>query len=233
MSNSLVFFTTQPACFDRVQLQQYKQFRRSELTMPSIVEVFERKFLFGLARTVAIVTIFLLFGFLAIGGFVFSEHMRVTDSKVTADEVLLSLKNSDEPGEKSAPETLSGGLNAAEAPLNLPFVLQKHIGTPENLEILKSWLNGLSESEKKEFLDDLAQCVSAAEVKHEDIVQTTNKFKEIKLAKLAEKKAKETERVTYILYFTGLAATSLILIALLSLTLVLLAVERNTRRIEV
>jgi wobble nucleotide-excising tRNase len=108
------------------------------------------------------------------------------------------------------------------------------LDSEENKKVVEGWLEPLGPSERQDFLDNMAEVITAAEKQRVDIVAAINRYKELKLAKIAEAKQGSD--------FIGITIRplnvvigiffQLALIALISLVLVLLAIERNTRRPE-
>jgi hypothetical protein len=197
------------------------------------LEGFERGVLFRLARFVAMSAIMLLFGLIIAGSVFVVRDFNMGRSEVSPENIVASLKpisqgNHDDTN-TNGQISKSGLRETAESTVKIPFVVQKYMDSVENIAVLNSWLSVLNDSEKKVFLSQLAQTVDAAEKSEVDPMAAINKFKEVKFSRLEEERRQETERNTHLIWFAGLIATSLILTALLSLTLVLLAVERNTR----
>jgi hypothetical protein len=112
--------------------------------------------------------------------------------------------------------------------ISLPFNLQKHFSDPDNLAVLERHTADLNEAERKEYIDNLSEVVTAAESQHVDVIAVINKYFELKGRKL-QGKPSEMERMLVPLYTGGAIFALLLLIAVFSLVLVLLAIERNTR----
>ena len=199
----------------------------------TFLEGFERSVLFRLTRFMAMAAIIVLLCIIAGGGVVIGMFFHSTDPHVSPDEVVSSLKqavaSNNKPGSSQGAPVLEGN-TSAEQPLKLPFLVQKYMDEPQNLATLKDWLSGLTSSEKAEFLDEMAQTIAAAEKAHVDPIDAINKFRTLKLTKLAANKDTAEQRITYVVWYASATVSALVLIALLSLILVLLAVERNTRQ---
>lgn len=159
------------------------------------------------------------------------------DTKVTAIEVMDSIKppvitNAPSNGLNSPTQTIE---NANGLPsVKLPFVLQKHFNTPEKIQTLNNWLNALVSTmgDRQEFIDEMAATVVEAEKHKLSSNEAINKYKELKFKKLELEQSTKAERRTLQLYYAGAVVGAVALIALFSLILVLLAIERNTRRTE-
>ncbi len=198
----------------------------------TILDGFERGLLFRLTRFVAITAIILLAAVIVASGVALSLYLRSTSSAVTPDEIVVGLKTQRAESRDKAPVAPTPGLlESSDDSIKVPFILQKYLSTPQNMQTLKGWLSGLTADEKTNFLSELASVVVVAEKEKLDPIDAINKYRTIKLQRLAENKLKETQRSNYMFYFAGAIATGLVLISQLSLVLVLLAVERNTRQV--
>lgn len=200
-----------------------------------IFDNFERNFLFGLTRIFAMLIILGILIAIGIGGMLFGGFYGGIDTKVTALEVLDSIKppvitNTPSTDINSSTQTTE---NANALPsVKMPFVLQKHFNTPESLQILKDWLDVLAISNRQEFINEMAATVTEAEKLKLSPSEAINKYKELKFRRLEAEQSAQAERRTQQLYYAGAVVGAVALIALFSLILVLLAIERNTRRIE-
>ena len=201
-----------------------------------VLEGFERSVLFRIARFVAMFAIFVLLSGIAFGTFKAVTEFQASNSSVTPSDVVSQLKSEQDAARRSNGSDGASPVPSESTPytkakvIKIPFTLQRIVNNPEAIETIRSWVVNFSDSEQKIFLDDLAKTAEAAETANIDPIDAINKYRVLKFEKLEEAKKAEADRNTYLLWFAGAAATSLILIALLSLTLVLLAVERNTRK---
>ena len=200
-----------------------------------IFDNFERNFLFSLTRIFAMLIILGILIAIGIGGMLFGGFYGGIDTKVTALEVLDSIKpplitNTPSTDINSSTQTTE---NANALPsVKMPFVLQKHFNTPEKIQTLKSWLDDLTIGDRQEFVNEMAATVTEAEKLKLSTDEAINKYKELKFKKLETEQSTKAERRTQQLYYAGAVIGAVTLIALFSLILVLLAIERNTRRIE-
>jgi hypothetical protein len=112
--------------------------------------------------------------------------------------------------------------------VSLPANLWQLVNSADNLAALKQRMTGLNLSERKEYLNNLSEVVAQAQLQHADVISAVNRYFELKSQKLAERPS-ETERMLVPLYAGAAIFGLVLLIALLSLVLVLLAIERNTR----
>ncbi len=197
-----------------------------------LFSTFERKFLFGLTRTFAMFFIFTtLLGLLTGGLLVLFNQAGNKSSKVEPQEVIDVLKpslpienaqSSVKTPSESPPKHLPMGLK-------LPFVLQKHFSNPDNFLILIKWLDAVPEEQKQHFLEEMAATVTLAEKEHIAHFDAINTYHKLKTSKLAEEKISAAARKEAWLWYAGALGSGIVIIALFSLILVLLAIERNTR----
>jgi hypothetical protein len=116
--------------------------------------------------------------------------------------------------------------------VKIPFILQKHFDNPVELQELKGWLDELPKDNHQEFIDEMAIMVTEAEKLDLSPYTVINDYKKLKFKKLAVAPLEKAEQLIKQLYYTGAIISAVALIALFSLILVLLAIERNTRRVE-
>ncbi len=202
----------------------------------SFADSFERRFLFVLTRGLALLFIFGLLAAIVIGGVMVSDKLSLRDStEVSPQEVVNAIKPP--PSEELQPPTDSNTATPVPPPdpailpgIKLPFVLQKHFNVPDRIQTLRGWLEGLPSGQRQAFLDEMAAAVVEAEKAGADGLDAVNKYKEIKYDKLKQEEAAAAALATARLTYAGVAFGAVLLIALFSLILVLLAIERNTRR---
>ncbi len=196
---------------------------------------FERNFLFGLTRSLALCFIFLTLAALIISGLIIGvSQLTKEDISVEPREVIDNLKPISA-NETIQPDTQQQeNLVAPQSPnlpsgLKIPFVLQKHFSSPDNLRTLNNWLEELPEDQRQPFLDEMAEAVTEAEKVQIEPIDAINAYHKLKMEKLqAIDIAKEKQKQTW-LWYAGAVGLGVIIIALFSLILVLLAIERNTR----
>lgn len=199
----------------------------------SVLTTIERKFLFNLTRILALLVIAVLVLALVVGA-ILTEKARTSGdpSAVAPQEVVDVIKpkaraQQTEPGQEPvAPSSRDLGLLPG---VKLPFVLQKHFSTPENVVALNGWLRAIPDDQRQAFLDELAATVSEAERQQLDPIQAINAFHELKMQRLADKKLHDEAQKQAEILAVEAGAAALGFIALFSLILVLLAIERNTR----
>lgn len=203
----------------------------------SLFDNFERRFLFVLTRYVAMSFIFSLILAVVLGGVFLSGFGEPSEgTKVTPDEVIDAIKPQpaiEYPQDTHQSQTAPPAITTSALPnIKLPFVLQKYFNTPENLKTLKDWLDDLPKEERQEFIDEMALVVIEAEKQKLNVTDAINKYQKIKTQKLEDEKIANIKRQDMLLKYAGATSVCIILIALFSLILVLLAIERNTRRIQ-
>lgn len=198
---------------------------------------FERNFLFGLTRALAMFFIFSTLAALIISGLIVGlNQMKSDDVKVAPQKVINILKPS-LPVETTQPDTKQQSLNQPQTPrlpvgLKLPFILQKYFSDPSNLLKLVDWLDDVPKNHQQIFLDEMASAITQAEKEHIDPYETINTYHKLKLEKLEAEKIAEAEKRQTMLWYAGAIGSGIIIIALFSLILVLLAIERNTRSVD-
>jgi hypothetical protein len=198
---------------------------------------FERSFLFGMTRALAMFFIFSTLVALIISGLIVGfNQIGGDDVKVAPQEVIDILKPT-LPAETTQPDTKPSTINQPQtsrlpAGLKLPFILQKYFSDPSNLLKLTDWLDDVPKNHQQIFLDEMASAVTQAEKEHIDPYEAINTYRKLKLEKLEAEKIAETEKRQTMLWYAGAVGSGIIIIALFSLILVLLAIERNTRRIN-
>ncbi|MBU0654967.1 MAG: hypothetical protein KJ914_07490 [Gammaproteobacteria bacterium] len=200
----------------------------------SFADSFERKFLFVLTRGLALLLIFGLLAAIVIGGIIVSDKLMPKEStSVSAQEVVEAIT----PPQPETPATADTAAVASPQPdpmilpgIKLPFILQKHFSAPERIKVLRDWLSGLDTSQRQVFLEEMAAAVTEAESRGVDALEAIDKYKEIKFDKLKQEEFAAAKLATQRMTYAGVAFGAVLLIGLFSLILVLLAIERNTRR---
>jgi len=201
----------------------------------SFVEKFERKALFNITRAVALVCVIVfLLGIVGIAIYGASVWSEEVSTKIVPDEIVSQVKP------LAQPEATPQGPRGAQPPMNteprisplhgyrIPFALQKYV-TAENARILKNHLDEVPVEERQAYLDELGTVVTAAEASKVDVFDAINAYIKTK-AERYEQAKRARQRKWDTLKFVGAAlGGGLLSIALFSLVLVLLAIERNTR----
>jgi hypothetical protein len=204
----------------------------------SIVEGFERKALFNITRAIALVcvTVFLLG---IVGGVLYgvSVWQEQINTKVSPQEIVDQLK----PLGQSTPvvQELHGtqppiDQGPVKSPLSgfqIPFSLQKY-ASGENAQIVRNHLDAVPADDRQTYLDELGAVVTAAESNKLDAVQAINTYMDMKGARYTQAEIKRAQKWETLKLVGEITAAGLFLVALFSLVLVLLAIERNTRSLR-
>lgn len=197
----------------------------------SFTDSLEQKFLFTLTRFLALLIIAGLVIAIAVGGIMLGDTLLPQkNTKVTPTEVMEAIKppvtynqsQSDQRQEMIDVNILPG--------IKLPFILQKHFNNPDAIKVLKGWIENLPLGQRNEFINELAAVVEEAERTNTNVPDAINKYAELKLSKIRESQLAEAAAKSIRLTYLGYGFACVGLIAMFSLILVLLAIERNTRR---
>ncbi|WMY10954.1 hypothetical protein [Paraburkholderia phenoliruptrix] len=204
----------------------------------SIIEGFERKALFNITRGVALicVTAFLITiaGGVIYGASVWKEQV---DTKVSPQQIVDPLKAAQaKPVEANRPSGVQppGQQGPDGSPLagyKVPFALQKYVSN-ENAKVLSRQLDDVPIAERQAYIDELGAVVTDAEAKKVDVVAAINSYMEVKADRYKAASAKSVRKWETLKIVAEVTAGGLLLVALFSLVLVLLAIERNTRSLR-
>ena len=201
----------------------------------SVIEGFERKALFNITRAVALVcvSVFLLaiVGIAIYGASVWNSEVQ---TQVTPAEIINQIKPPEPVAD--APRLPQGAQPPAnqepqDSPLfgyRIPFSLQKYV-SGNNAQILKNHLDRVSRAERQAYIDELGTVVSATESNKLDPVEAINAYMKTKAERYEEADAARARKWETLRFAAAGFGAGLLLIALFSLVLVLLAIERNTR----
>jgi hypothetical protein len=201
----------------------------------SVIEGFERKALFNITRAVALVcvTVFLLaiIGSVIFGVSVWRDHV---DTRVSAQEIVEPLKQTNAPptdnqqAQGTQPPAEQGAAQSPLAGFKIPFALQKYV-SGDNAQILRNHLDDVPAADRQAYLDELGAVVTSAEANKVDVVAAINSYMRTKSERYKAATAKAAEKWETLKMVAAGTASGLLLVALFSLVLVLLAIERNTR----
>lgn len=201
----------------------------------SVIEGFERRALFNITRAVALVcvTVFLLgiIGGVIFGVSVWEDHV---DTRVPAQEIIEPLKQTEHsPADNQQAQGTQPAIEqgAAQSPLSgyrIPFELQKYV-SGDNAQVVRNHLDDIPAADRQAYLDELGAVVTSAETGKVDVVAAINSYMRTKSERYKEAAAKAAEKWETLKLVVGGTASGLLLVALFSLVLVLLAIERNTR----
>lgn len=201
----------------------------------NFVARFERQVLFRIARFVAFSICLLLF-IAMVGGAIYAttygaEHSERPDAAGVAQS-LKPIVDTPQVDPSAGAGTTGPSTLASDSVLQgvrIPPVMQELMVNPDNQRVFRNWLDELPDEEHQPFIDGLAKAVDEARRININDSDALNAYHErykkyVEDKQIAELKSKEQR-----LLAAGFAATTLMLLALFSLVLVLLAIERNTR----
>jgi hypothetical protein len=198
----------------------------------SFVDSFERGALFSITRFVAlvgtVVLLLTLIGLIVVG---VTQFAGGNDTTVKPQEVIQALKPEppSTPGSLDTPTAKPASPASPLAGLKIPFALQKYVANPELARIVAAQVSRYPKEMRDSVLDELAAVVSEAERAKANVFESMDKYFELKSDRFAEGQRKAEERKQFRLYAAAAAVSILLLISILSLILVLLSIERNTR----
>jgi hypothetical protein len=208
------------------------------------VATFERQVLFRISRFVAFSICFLLFLSLVGGALYLLKSGHDASEKPDPSAVAQALKPAPEqaaPAADAADATAGAGdasdgatgTSLASQPalfgVKLPPVLQEQFLNEDNQKILRDWLDSLPEGERQPFIDGLAKTVEEARKVGVADADAINRYHEQYVEYVTSRTVAQAAAKTQRLYVAGALISILVLLALFSLVLVLLAIERNTR----
>jgi len=221
------------------------------------LDAFEKKGLFQLTRLLALAMVFLLFAGAMLGVVAAYKFWPKSDSaEVPASEVLERINPRVSPSPVT-PEARNDSDHAPAEPdglsgLIIPKSLEAYLSTInsqpgyENIlvdpdsraryrQLLADRMESLSiasQAEKQAYLDELGSAVSAASAQKIDVGSAIDNYMDIKQEKVTRYQARLAEAKGLRLWAAGTVVSVLFLIAMFSVVLVLLAIERNTRIIQ-
>lgn len=177
-----------------------------------------------LARVLSFIGIAALSVFVVASLILWSRSLLPADTKVLATEVaaVLSPGNAANPPDPNAEAVLAG--------VSMPARVGRYfLRDQSNKSVLEGWLRGIDADQRQDFLDNLEDVIRYTEQNNLDVIQAVNTYKELELQKYraAESKALDAKISRYGTV-GGMVAAAMLIVAL-SLVLVVLAIERNTR----
>lgn len=202
----------------------------------SLVDSVERKFLFGFTRVVALFFISLAV-LTIVGCAIFALSQIKPDSISLSHKEILEIVD---PNERITPNNTENSTvdNQAEDNENIrtasrtfPFAIQKTFNNPASLEKLEMWLDTFSEKDQDQIITELEEVIKLAEEKNSDIDTALMTFQKIKMEKARSSIENQQSKSLENSITAGIVGLSIVIVALFSLVLVLLAIERNTRKV--
>ena len=203
--------------------------------MAALVDKIERNGLFTVTRFFALFIILCLtLAFVAMLLVVMKAMNPQTSTEVQSEEVLSKIRPTAERQEAvdTTPEASKRQRELPSSPLagyRIPFQLQEALSDPDASRVVRDHIIRYPVDERQGYLDEMGAVVVLAQKEKLDTVRTINTFMKLKDEKLDEKNRKSDEAKEQRLYGMAALGSALALIAMFSLVLVLLAIERNTR----
>lgn len=193
------------------------------------IDGFERGVLFRLTRALTMLFILaVLLGVLASGFMIFLITNNKQPTSVKATDVIESLK----PQPRNSDNTEQTYALAPEgdplAALKIPFSLQKHLDY-NNVATIRNWLKSVPDDKQAEALVEMGEVAAKADASDITFTDAMNKYYDMKKETLNQDEKDQASQRISIFALMGLMVAGVIVIAQLSLILVMLAVERNTR----
>ena len=163
-----------------------------------------------------------------VGGLVVLIFVGGTDTKITLDDVRHAV----------AMEKGSSDIAVADMypDVKVPDKVTEYVGGEENLNVLLGWLWAIPEADQQDFLDNMDSLIRESErngASSSSVINLINKYSSMKTDRITKANIDKTLMYTVkggAAVFLGLM---LLAVLLLNLTLVLLAIERNTRLVAV
>jgi hypothetical protein len=200
----------------------------------AFLDVIERGTFFRLTRIVAFLWLLLLTASTVLSLVLFFASAGHSPGHVAPDSALPP-SNTSIAAEPAGGESLNQSSNASPLiSLRIPLAVQSYLDSEENKKVIEGWLNSLDPSDRQDFIDNMAEVITAAQKERVDVFVSINRYKDLKLAKIAAAKQGIDVLGVPVSPFNVVIGIfiQLGLIAIVSLILVLLAIERNTRKTE-
>jgi hypothetical protein len=211
----------------------FNKYEIEEVFVAPILEAIEQRALFRLTRFMAFMVILTLSVSLMVATGLFADQIFPRQSShIAYSDIVRELHPSSPPSpssDQASSDQDSLETQASAERLDIPTLLRSYFESQENRLVLERHVAGLDSDEKKEYLNNMAEVVSNANSHHEDALAVINRYFEDKEAQLDLVRAEKSSRTQLRLYVAAGCISTLLLIAMASLILVLLAIERNTR----
>jgi hypothetical protein len=203
---------------------------RTLRTIMPILDELERRALFRLTRSLAFIVVFVLTLGLIISTVIFAGDLIPSGSTNVSYKKIWTRLHTATP----APEISGAGVlpdvDTGPTAVDIPVQLQPYFTSADNKRALYEHLSALDVDGRKDYLANLFEVMNEAKTRNElddTVINTYYQMKDSQIASANEGRALGT---TTRLYILGGAVSTLFMIALCSLILVLLAIERNTRQ---
>ena len=213
-----------------------------------VFESLEKKFLFSVTRAVFLFLMLLTVLAFMVSSYKFIEQYQKSrvSTKVSVDSVFSAIEtgNKNSPRQGAAATTENQDLpEDVESGLKIPKIIKETM-TGRNKEVLDAWLSSLDPEDRQNFIDEIHAVFEKAMEKEkaqgkvpsekQGIIfgEALNKYKELKFQKIDDRNLQEAKFKSNITLYAGIFGGFIAIISLLSLVLVLLAIERNTRKLS-
>ena len=189
-----------------------------------LLEGFEQRRLFAVVRWLTLIGIAVLSIFVLVNLVLWSGFLLPGSTKVTPGEVAAVVSPSN-----PAPSSSDPSADSVFAGITIPARAGRYLGDEQNKSVLEGWLRDVEADQRQEFMDNLEEVIRYAEQNNLDVVRAVNTYKTLKFQRYhaAESKTRDAKLSRY--GILGGIVAALMLIVGLSLVLVVLAIERNTR----
>ncbi|MBU3625707.1 hypothetical protein ICN48_05595 [Polynucleobacter sp. JS-Safj-400b-B2] len=210
-----------------------------------VFESFEKKFLFSATRAIFLVLVLLTMLAFMVGSYKFIDRYQESrvSTKVSVDSVFSAIEtsNKNSPRQGAATTENQDLPEDVESGLKIPKIIKETM-TGRNKEVLDAWLNSLDPEDRQNFIDEIHAVFEKAMEKEkaqgkvpsekQGIIfgEALNKYKELKFQKIDDRNSQEAKFESNMTLYAGIFGGFIAIISLLSLVLVLLAIERNTRK---
>lgn len=192
---------------------------------------FERKVLFRIARWVAFSICFLLFVVMVAGVVYLATSMSGTDKPDPA-QVVQELRPSS-PEAAAQPRRAEGSALVQQSSLvglRISPEVQELLSHANNRQVFENWLSEFDRSDRQSFMDGLAEAIREARKFGVDDADALNAYYQYYQEYVSERALRQMASIQEKLYLAASVVSVLLLVALFTLVLVLLAIERNTYR---
>jgi hypothetical protein len=195
---------------------------------PSILDKFERIGVFRFTRLITLLSVFTTAMVLIVLATTFLTTLLPQYTSVGGEEVAAVLKAKTTPASGESRDDSSDETVLLSTVKPGPGV-KKEFSDSTNRKVLAGWLKGLPKASRQDFIDNMEEVIAYAQRNSMNVTDAINTYKELKLDKVGTVGLDQLERKLSQGTIIGSFLFGLMLLALFSLVLVLLAIERNTR----
>ncbi len=196
----------------------------------NVLDKIERKGLFSLTRWLAFIIVGLLSLTICIATLFFIKTWIVSeDARVSPREVISSFSDTDSNFTSKQESIIASKSDDVLQGLKIPPVLLDIMDDSTNRNVIRNYLVDIKSNNRQSFLNDMADTITKARESKISDADAVNKYMTMYKNRQLELQEIVLQEKSKRLYSLGVFASSLLLLALFSLVLVLLAIERNTR----